>query len=184
MTFVRLITLLVSFFRGGSSFLEPDEAALHAAGVNRERYVIGHRRIVNLARFFGIMGLVLWSGALIFGSVVVGVQFDNPGKAFVVCLSPFLGCMLGATVGAILGCLLAPRDFLHGPLGRKWLSFIGTENVLVARVVCFVCFILLGYFFVSMTFLNIASSLNLYPPSLLQGEIDYMNEKGLPIKSE
>jgi hypothetical protein len=182
MSAIKGVKFVVDFFRGTTAFVEPEAEALEQAGVDRDRYVAAHRRLVNIARIFAILGFVLWTFAFVAGSLIVGMKFNDPGKIAIVCLSPFLGCILGAAVGAILGCLIAPRDFLLGPLGRKWMSFIGTQNVLAARVVCFICFILVGYFFVAMSLLLVASSMNLYPPALFRGEIVYMDEKGLPIK--
>jgi len=50
-------------------------------------------------------------------------------------------------LGASLGCLCAPTDFLLSPLGRKWLQFVGTQNVSGARVISFLAAASLTLFF-------------------------------------
>jgi hypothetical protein len=37
-----------------------------------------------------------------------------------------------------MACLFAPREFLTGPVGQKWMKLIGTKSVLVARIVCLI----------------------------------------------
>ncbi len=51
-------------------------------------------------------------------------------------VAPVLFGVGGAFFGIAIACLFAPRDFLAGLVGRKWMKLIGTENILVARIVC------------------------------------------------
>src|SRR5580700_2957983 len=44
---------------------------------------------------------------------------------------------LSLFLGASLGCLIAPSEFLQSPLGRKWLKFTGAKSVAGARFVSF-----------------------------------------------
>jgi hypothetical protein len=46
---------------------------------------------------------------------------------------PILGIILGFTTA----CLFAPNRFYKGPIGRKWLRFIGVRQIAIARFVCF-----------------------------------------------
>jgi hypothetical protein len=61
---------------------------------------------------------------------------------FTLVLAPFLAVFLGCSLGAVFACMIAPGDFLRGPLGRKWLNFIGTRNLLLARFVSLIVFAL------------------------------------------
>lgn len=51
-------------------------------------------------------------------------------------LAPFLFCAGGLLYGVAMACLFAPRDFLAGPLGEKWMKLIGTKSIFGARIVC------------------------------------------------
>ena len=42
----------------------------------------------------------------------------------------------GGLRGVSVCCAFAPRRFLEGPEGTKWMELIGTKNVLTARFVC------------------------------------------------
>ena len=41
----------------------------------------------------------------------------------------------GMVFGAALMCLIAPREFLLGPIGEKWMGFIGVRTAAGARFV-------------------------------------------------
>ncbi|MEI8381890.1 MAG: hypothetical protein WCJ09_17305 [Planctomycetota bacterium] len=56
----------------------------------------------------------------------------------VVLIFPLLGGAGGALLGSGAACLFAPKEFLTGPIGLKWMRLIGTENIIAARIVCFV----------------------------------------------
>lgn len=49
-------------------------------------------------------------------------------------IAPFLGFCIGAAAA----CLFAPKPFYRSEVGLRWLGFIGTSNVIVGRIVCFV----------------------------------------------
>ena len=51
-------------------------------------------------------------------------------------MAPPLFGAAGLLVGSAAACLFAPRAFLTGPLGEKWMRLIGTRSVAVARGVC------------------------------------------------
>lgn len=59
-------------------------------------------------------------------------------------LAPVLFGAAGLLFGAAVACAFAPRSFLTGPAGRKWMKLIGTRNVLAARIVCLVLALILG----------------------------------------
>jgi hypothetical protein len=133
---------LFQFFKMALTFVEPDEAALNQAGMDRDRYVRCHKRFIIIswacAVLVGIGALSLGLyGALTEGSKLKGKD------VYAIFLSPFLGVAVGCMLGATFACMIAPSDFLRGPLGRKWQDFIGTRNVLLSRIVCFIAFVIL-----------------------------------------
>jgi hypothetical protein len=53
-----------------------------------------------------------------------------------VIMAPVLYGIGGSIFGTAVMCLVAPRAFLTGPVGRPWMKWICTESVTVARVAC------------------------------------------------
>ena len=92
-----------------------------------------HRRIVVVAGCFAVIGLIvgLLSSAVMVGEVKSGK--DIRGLFLVPVMYGAGGFMLGMS----LMCATASRTFLTGPIGRPWMRLIGTESVLMARIVCF-----------------------------------------------
>ena len=130
------------------SYHEPDAVALTECGVDRERYLLWHRRFVRVATTFAIL-----AGAAILVVVIYALATepqnrptlgkiggnDPPGAfkmVFAAIIGPPCGFVFGWIFGATLACLIAPRDFLLGPVGRRWMGFVGTSNIYVAKVVC------------------------------------------------
>lgn len=60
-----------------------------------------------------------------------------------------------AGASAILA--VAPRAFLVGPLGRKWLHFVGIRNVLAVRIVCCLSALMFGGLVVGIAILAVAA---------------------------
>src|SRR5262249_42250654 len=141
----RRMFKLIAFFQAALRYVEPDEDAIEEAGVNKDRYIRWHKRFVNIARLFG---LLVGSAALAWGVVALINERDTlePKHYYALLLSPFVGAMTGIALGAIFACLIAPSDFLRGPLGRKWLDFVGTRNILVSRFVCLIAFVIVLLF--------------------------------------
>lgn len=79
----------------------------------------------------------LWGVIMALISLVILVCYAKP-QAFRLgyLLSPAILFMIGAIAGVSVTCTVAPRSFLSGPAGRKWMKLIGTERVVVARLVC------------------------------------------------
>jgi len=123
---------LFEFFRKAPEFIEPDAQALEQAGDDRPKHAAYHKRIVKLAIIFGIVGAVGGAVAAVFAAV--GPRVERNHRAII--LAPVLFGIGGAFFGTAIACLIAPSDFLTGPVGQKWMKLIGTRNVLVARLVC------------------------------------------------
>lgn len=133
------------------TYVEPDPMALLEAGVDRDRYLRWHHKFVNLARTFGLItgtaGLAVLIVAPFFSNDKLPTSIQAVFGIFLVCiLWPAFAFLFGCIFGATFACLMAPRDFLLGPLGRKWMGFVGTRNIYVAKMVCVI--VLAGMTFV------------------------------------
>ncbi len=92
-----------------------------------------HRRIVGVGGCFAAAGAVL--GLVI--SVVMAGEAKSGRDIKGVILMPVMMGLGGFMFGMAVMCLVAPRAFLTGPVGRPWMALIGTQSVTVARVACF-----------------------------------------------
>lgn len=130
---------LFSFFTDAVGFVQPDPDKVARCGDLGTRHAAYHKRIVLVSCICGGIGAVV-------GIVFLGYAwFDpklKPNDRSAAFMAPFLCGAAGILFGAAAACLFAPDDFLEGPLGQKWMSFVGTKNVVVARAVC--AFISLG----------------------------------------
>ncbi len=122
---------LFSFFHNASDYVTPEHAALEQSGEFRETHASYHRRIVQVSCIFGVLGAM----AGIALSISTALNEEN---ARGVLLGPFLFGAAGLLFGVAVACLFAPRKFLTGPMGDKWMKLIGTKNVLAARIVCLI----------------------------------------------
>jgi hypothetical protein len=119
---------LFRFYKEASKYIPPDPAAVEEAGEDQERHLNYHQRIVVIACLSGALG---FAGGLAYSIAGAG----NP-QAKGVLAAPFMLGAVGLLFGACVACLFAPRAFLTGPVGRKWMKLIGTESVAGARFVC------------------------------------------------
>ncbi|HMF15978.1 MAG TPA: hypothetical protein VKE98_02175 [Gemmataceae bacterium] len=97
------------------------------------RHVTYHKRIVWVGGVFGGLGLVL---GLLISLMVLNLATKRPGTWNLILMSPIVSAALFTFVGIAVACLFAPREFLCGPLGTKWMKLIGIRNILGARIVC------------------------------------------------
>ena len=121
---------LFSFFRGASGYVHPDPGAVQLGGENAPRSASYHKKMVWISCLCGALGATVGLAA----SVAI-VQSAEPARGVLV--APFTFCAAGLLLGAATACLFAPREFLTGPFGKKWMKLIGTKNVLAARIACF-----------------------------------------------
>ena len=60
--------------------------------------------------------------------------------------TPLMFAVEGMVFGVSVACLFAPREFLTGPVGQKWMRLIGTESIVAARIVCLLITLLFSGF--------------------------------------
>ena len=104
------------------------------AGESGQRHSAYHKRIILVSSVFGILGAAIG----IIASIALAVDAKSGKDIKGVLLTPFMFGAGGLLFGVAVACLFAPRDFLTGPLGKKWMKLIGTKSVLVARIVCLI----------------------------------------------
>jgi len=119
--------------------LDPED--VEAAGDDAELHSTYHRTIVLMGGVFALVGAL--------ASVFFVAQLLHEGgdqiRIKMIVGPPLMLTFAGFCFGVAVACLFAPTTFLAGPLGRKWMKFIGTQSVPMARVVCFlVCLALLA----------------------------------------
>jgi hypothetical protein len=134
---------LFRFLTGATKYVSEDPAALKAAGNEASQHQTYHRRVVSFGAMFGVVGVLL-------GIPVVAELYretgGNPNEHEVLGLiaAPMGTGVAGACFGVAMACLFAPRTFLEGPMGKKWMKLIGTKSVSSARLVCFLVGLVLG----------------------------------------
>lgn len=129
---LRYLFQLLGFFEEASKYASPDEDAVARAGPEAPRHVSFHRRIVTVGLLLGLVG-----AAFGVGLIVVAPGENTPAKDVPkILLAPLVFAAAGLVFGVSVTCLFAPRSFLMGPVGQKWMQLIGTRNTVVARVVC------------------------------------------------
>lgn len=126
---------LLGFFREATGYVRPDDDAVRRAGSTGERHSGYHRKIVWISGVLGALFALAGLAASI-AELTGGKMRESDAK--VVLLAPLLAGVAGIMFGVAVACLFAPSEFLTGPMGAKWMSLIGTKNILVARIVCFV----------------------------------------------
>ena len=130
-----MLIRLVRFFLAAPTYAKVSPADLDDARIDADRHRGYQKRIVAVGAAFGILSLVP-SGVLVWRMVEEGgfsMDLDILKK---VALLTLASAVFSTSVGVAVGCLFAPREFLEGPLGRRWMAFIGPESVAAARVVC------------------------------------------------
>jgi len=123
---------LFQFFKDADQYILPDQAAAEKAGESGPKHTAYHRRIVAISALCGIVSAVA-------GIIVVGAGRDSHSehvRPSYFILTPLLLGAAGLLFGVAIACVLAPREFLAGPMGQKWMKLIGTKSVPVARLVC------------------------------------------------
>jgi hypothetical protein len=128
---------LLGFFEAATKYAKPDEG-IEEADPEAAHSVAFHRRIVVASLAFGLIGA---GGGVAFLFASGGQAIEKEGIN--VLLAPLMFAAAGMIFGAACALLFVPRSFLTGPAGQKWMTLVGTQNVLIIRIVCSIFVLLL-----------------------------------------
>lgn len=120
---------IFDFLKEAVRYIRPDDEALAEAGEQAGAAARYHKRIVIAA---AVCGLV----AAVGGTIALTLEPPRGRDTILIFAGPAIFGSMGILIGVAGAALFAPREFLTGPLGRKWMALIGTRSVLVARIVC------------------------------------------------
>jgi hypothetical protein len=129
---------LFRFFTEARQYAQLDPEQLRQAGASAPRHQSYHRRVVWTSAIAGLV--VATIGTL-------GLLNDKPANdrdARLVYYAPFLFGAAGMLLGVALACMLAPTEFLTGPMGSRWMALIGTKSTGAARFVCLLIVLIIG----------------------------------------
>jgi hypothetical protein len=90
-----------------------------------------HHRIVMVGCVFAVLGVML--GLIPAGGILSG---EMSGRISGIVMAPLMFGAGGFVFGMALMCMVAPTAFLNGPVGRPWMTLIGTRSPVVARIAC------------------------------------------------
>jgi CBS-domain-containing membrane protein len=139
---LNYLSQLLGFFKEAGKYASPDEDAVERAGSEAPRHVSFHKRIVAVSVIFGFIGALIGVGMIVLAIGENAVQDDGAE----ILLAPLVFAAAGLVFGVSVTCLFAPRSFITGPVGQKWMQLIGTQSAVVARVVCLLfTMLLLGF---------------------------------------
>jgi hypothetical protein len=133
---LRPLFQLLGFFDSAAKYATFDRQSIAEAEVVRSASI--HRRIVLAGACFGLIGAGLGIAML---AVFGGKALEKEGAK--VLLAPLMFAAEGTVLGAATAILFAPRWFLTGPAGQKWMKLVGTQSVLSVRIVCSIFLLLL-----------------------------------------
>lgn len=91
-----------------------------------------HKRILLVGGCFATLAVI--PGVVT--SAVTASQMGSDRQIRAMMLGSLIFAAAGFVLGVAIMCLVAPRAFLTGPVGRPWMKLIGTKSVLVARIAC------------------------------------------------
>lgn len=129
---------LLGFFREASRYAELEEVAVSLVGEDGPGHSSYHRGIVACAAVLGVVGAGLGIAMLAYDGEIPERDRNK------LLIAPLMFAAIGVVFGTALACLFAPRAFLEGPVGRKWLDLIGTDSIATARIVCLLFTLLLA----------------------------------------
>ena len=125
---------MLDFFKEATTYIKPDPEALREAGDSAPHQLGYHRRIIAMSGFGAVVGAI--------AGIVMSVLMSGTPQAErdlkLLLLFPIIVAVVGTLIGTSISCLIAPEEFLRGPVGSKWMQLIGTKSVLVARIVCLI----------------------------------------------
>ncbi len=135
---------IVKFLNKAGEYAQLDADKIAEAGDDAVRHVAYHRRIVFVSAILGVIGATL---GLIFFYLAISGKFRVQEKAMLMMLmAPLVFGVIGLVYGVSIMGLFAPRGFLSGPLGEKWMEVVGTKSPMFARFLCFLVTLLFTAF--------------------------------------
>jgi hypothetical protein len=123
------LSQLLDFLKAATGYVKPEAADLEEAGGVESPAARYHTRVVIAAGVSGVIVAIAGTGAAM-------MEKGSKNDVKMLLLGPLVFGVAGILLGTAGACLMAPREFLTGPVGRKWMALIGTRSVLVARIVC------------------------------------------------
>lgn len=124
------LSQISKFLEEAAGYIHPDAEAVDPADERAEVAIRFHRRIVIVAATFGLLAAIVGTTGILLES-----KKEGEGLKTLFVGPPVFG-VIGILEGVALSCAFAPREFPAGPLGKKWMTLIGTQSVAVARIVC------------------------------------------------
>lgn len=138
-----MLSTLLQFFTGATKHAQLDPELLKQEGPSARQHQTYHRLIVWISLATGVIVdmicVPLLASESSGDSQAIGLR-DLRLYAF----SPLLFGAMGVLLGASAACAVAPRAFLTGPIGERWLRLAGVNSVGLARVVFITLAILLA----------------------------------------
>jgi hypothetical protein len=158
MGFIKAALKAVVFFQDAAERARLDPAVLQQAGEAAPRHRLYHRRVVWISIITGL----ICGGIGIFGMFQDGGVKHREGALPL--YAPVFFVIMGMLLGTAGACLFAPREFLLGPIGARWMELIGAKNPASARFVCAVVVFFVGALFLFMALAHTLQAHGILPP--------------------
>jgi hypothetical protein len=123
------LSQILDFLKAATGYIKPDAADLDEVGGIESQASRYHTRVIIAAAVCGVI-------VSIAGTVGALMEKGSEKDLKILLTAPLLFGVAGILLGVAGTCLVAPNEFLAGPIGRKWMALIGTKNVFIARIVC------------------------------------------------
>lgn len=156
---IRYVVMLYRFARESHEFMSGSFRSIDASGgADAESLRTACKRIVILAMTSLAIGwIAVPVAAPLLGVWKYGIRLDDAGHRMVMGFI-FSTISIPAHLygGVALGCLIAPRSFLHSFVGEQWLELIGVSTQRAAIVVCALVCVAVVVFWVLLSWLLIS----------------------------
>jgi hypothetical protein len=132
---------LFEFYQQLRGLSRPDSGDVAGAGESGARHADYHKRVFLVGCVFGVLGLIF--GLMLPTRLIAQAELYMSLRAIPLTLS----CgAYGFLFGMAVMCLFAPKEFLAGPVGRKWLNVVGTQKIRTTRIVCLISILAIAAF--------------------------------------
>jgi hypothetical protein len=124
--------------------LDPNSADAHP---DAARHIGFHRKLVRVGIAGGVLGGVMGvAGSVLFYMYPPGGKLSDRDTSGLI-YAPIMLILAGFVGGACWAGVFAPRDFIIGPIGQRWMKALGVKNPSIARgVALFVALLVTGIF--------------------------------------